>query len=115
MACEGDKLRMQSQYAKPFRSSSKMNLQNSHLNKSELSLKTAPIPNDGIRSRMEELYVETDGPIPAQEDEVLANSRNYVSKTMRSDDKISVDGLTLEQKKHSDPEPRNGSTSLNTQ
>lgn len=37
-------------------------------------------------------------------------------KSKRSNnDKISVDGLVINSKKHSDPEPRNGSTSLNRQ
>ena len=118
MACDGDKLRMGSQYAKPLRGSSKKKLQNhSQVNRSEVSLKAASIQNNGKISKMDETYIDTDGSapaIPAQEDEINSNSASYVPKTKRSGiDKISVDGLALDKKKYSDPEPRNGSTSLN--
>jgi hypothetical protein len=56
---------MESQYAKPFRNSSaKKNLHNlSQMNRSNVSLKTAPVPT-GQRSKMEEVYIDTDSALP---------------------------------------------------
>lgn len=123
MACEGDKLRMQNQYAKPLRGSSKKNIGNaSQINRSEashLSLKTVSAYANIEPGNTKEMYIDTDGSaaaIPAQEDEAMSNSATYVPKTKRSGiDKISYDGLQITNKKHSDPEPRNGSTSLKRQ
>lgn len=76
MACEGDKLRMQNQYAKPFRSSSKKNLSNmSQINRSDNSL-NQPFSNVAQRNRRDEMYIDTDGSVSpvlnAQEDEILS-------------------------------------------
>lgn len=94
MACEGDKLRMQYQYAKPFRNSpGKNNDSSSRLDRSDISLNTAPVGmyqnNDGIKSKMEELYVDSEPAVPPQEDEDILNSR-YNAKTMRQDAEVKI-------------------------
>lgn len=91
MIIEGDSLRMQNQYAKPLRNTSKKNLQTmSQNNRSEASLKTHSIPNNGKVSNMDAYYMDTEGSasqaIPAQESDVHHPStpNNHIPRTKRS-------------------------------
>lgn len=91
MACEGDKLRSQYQFGKPFRASPRKHNTNSFNmgDRSDISMNTAPAGmyqhqnNDGgYRSKNDDIYNESEPGLPPQEDEDALHSR-YTAKTMR--------------------------------
>ena len=117
MSLQGDKLRMENQYAKPLRSKSRQgtlqSLSQMNGSQSTISAQNKSNQKNGGKNIDQICNVDTNESVhlvPAQEDEIALQNVKQIPKTKRSQiDQISVERLNLSQKKYSNPEPRKDS------